>query len=82
MIRFSYILFLLISIIPDANAQRKNFKSDFEKIIVKTLEGKILKDAAWALKQKPVTITAYRAARSAGGIHDFIRKAIIGGQIR
>jgi hypothetical protein len=31
----------------------------------------VLDRAAWALKQEPVTITAYDAARSAGGKHDF-----------
>jgi hypothetical protein len=38
---------------------------------VRILKPFVLKEAAWALKQTPVTITAYRATRSAGGIHDF-----------
>jgi beta-galactosidase len=35
------------------------------------LEPSILAEAAQALHQKPVTVTAFRSARSAGGPHDF-----------
>lgn len=36
-----------------------------------TLKKNILAEAAWALKQQPVTVTAQSCPRSAGGIHDF-----------
>lgn len=36
-----------------------------------TLKKNILTEAAWALKQQPVTVTAQSCPRSAGGIHDF-----------
>jgi hypothetical protein len=36
-----------------------------------TLRQSILKEAAWALKQQPVTVTAESCPRSAGGKHDF-----------
>lgn len=39
--------------------------------VAATLRQSILKEAAWALKQQPVTITAESCARSAGGKHDF-----------
>jgi len=36
-----------------------------------TLKADILKEAAWALTQSPVTVTAETCTRSAGGKHDF-----------
>lgn len=42
-----------------------------QKTISQTLRKSILAKAGWALKQNPVTVTASRAPRSAGGIHDF-----------
>ncbi|MEO6523115.1 MAG: alginate lyase family protein [Mucilaginibacter sp.] len=41
------------------------------KHIIETLRPIALKEAAWALKQKPVTVTAESCSRSAGGKHDF-----------
>ncbi|MGE8298381.1 MAG: alginate lyase family protein [Sphingobacterium paramultivorum] len=43
----------------------------FEQEIIQTLRPVILKQSKWAMKQKPLTVTAYSAVRSAGGIHDF-----------
>lgn len=39
--------------------------------IKNVLQKQILKDAAWALQQKPVTVTDQSSSRSAGGKHDF-----------
>lgn len=39
--------------------------------VTKILKRNILKTAAWALKQEPVTVTAAHSERSAGGIHDY-----------
>lgn len=36
-----------------------------------TLRKQILKEAAWAMEQEPVTVTAETSPRSAGGKHDF-----------
>lgn len=36
---------------------------------------RVLKAADQYLKERPVTITAFRAARSAGGPHDYFSKA-------
>lgn len=41
------------------------------KEAVKVLKKQVLKDAAWAMKQKPETVTAKTSPRSAGGKHDF-----------
>ncbi len=46
-------------------------KGVFEQEIIQTLRPVILKQSKWAMKQKPLTVTAYSAVRSAGGIHDF-----------
>jgi len=42
-----------------------------EKETADVLKKQILKDAAWAMQQKPVTVTAASSLRSAGGKHDF-----------
>ncbi|QEK50406.1 alginate lyase family protein [Pedobacter aquae] len=45
--------------------------SPLEKKITKVLKKQILDEAAWALKEQPVTITASTSPRSAGGKNDF-----------
>nr|WP_121271967.1 alginate lyase family protein [Pedobacter schmidteae] len=42
-----------------------------DKEVSKALKALILKNAAWAMKQAPVTVTAESSSRSAGGKHDF-----------
>ncbi len=39
--------------------------------VVQTLRASILREAAWAMQQTPITVTAARNSRSAGGPHDF-----------
>src|SRR6476469_3224827 len=39
--------------------------------VVQTLRGQVMREAAWALNQEPVTVTAQSSPRSAGGKHDF-----------
>jgi hypothetical protein len=39
--------------------------------VTATLKKTVLKEAAWAMQQQPVTVTATKAKRSAGGPHDF-----------
>jgi len=39
------------------------------------LKKQVLADAAWAMQQKPVTVTAATSTRSAGGKHDFFSEA-------
>lgn len=45
--------------------------ADFLQDISNTLRPVILQQAAWAMAQEPVTVTASLAERSAGGRHDF-----------
>lgn len=42
-----------------------------DKEVARTLKTLILKNAAWAMQQEPVTVTAESSPRSAGGKHDF-----------
>jgi hypothetical protein len=46
-------------------------KDDFYTQMVTVLRKQTLTEAAWALQQKPVTVTAESCPRSAGGKHDF-----------
>ncbi|ULT26190.1 hypothetical protein KUH03_04455 [Sphingobacterium sp. E70] len=66
------------SLFAGANEPNGSFKSK----IVTVLRPIIKKQSKWAMKQKPLTVTAYPAVRSSGGIHDFYSKATIGGQIQ
>ena len=47
----------------------------FKSQITATLKSQTLKEAAWAMEQKPVTVTAETSPRSAGGKHDFFSEA-------
>ena len=40
-------------------------------VVTKILRRPALDEAAWALRQTPITVTSYRCPRSAGGLHDF-----------
>src|SRR5579872_7507528 len=48
---------------------------EIEKAAEKILRKQILDEAAWAMKQQPVTVTASFSPRSAGGKHDFFSEA-------
>ena len=41
------------------------------QVVARTLRQHILTEAAWALRQAPVTVTASHSPRSASGLHDF-----------
>jgi len=61
--RFLLLLFLYLPI----QAQSQSFVKEIEQ----TLRSKILDDANWAIKQKPLTVTSESSPRSAGTKHDF-----------
>lgn len=48
---------------------------EFRPDVVSTLRASVMAEAAWAMKQKPVTVTASHSDRSAGGRHDFFSEA-------
>jgi hypothetical protein len=49
----------------------KNSLSSIKKEVEEVLRIQILDEAAWAMQQEAVTVTAETSARSAGGKHDF-----------
>jgi hypothetical protein len=51
--------------------QQPDKPGDVKKEVIQTLRKQILEEAAWALQQQPVTVTAQTSPRSAGGKHDF-----------
>ncbi|SEO89524.1 Alginate lyase [Mucilaginibacter gossypiicola] len=55
--------------------QAKPDKSPAEKVAGQTLKKQIITEAAWAMQQQPVTVTASSSPRSAGGKHDFFSEA-------
>ncbi|MFC0517299.1 alginate lyase family protein [Mucilaginibacter angelicae] len=50
-------------------------KSTAEKTAEQILKKQIMAEAAWAMQQQPVTVTASSSPRSAGGKHDFFSEA-------
>jgi hypothetical protein len=66
---FPAIFFFLIA----CSAQQKTAvdTDSFKNEIIKILRKQILDEAAWAMQQQPVTVTAETSSRSAGGRHDF-----------
>ncbi len=66
-------LFILLFFIAGCSSQRKaaTTLAPFSKEITTTLRQHILTEAAWALTQEPVTVTAQTSSRSAGDKHDF-----------
>jgi hypothetical protein len=51
------------------------YKSATEKAAEQTLKKQIMTEAAWAMQQQPITVTASSSPRSAGGKHDFFSEA-------
>ncbi len=45
--------------------------SAVKKEVINVLRNQILAEAAWAMKEQPITVTAQSSPRSAGGKHDF-----------
>jgi len=58
-----------------SNTRYTETKTGIENAARATLKKQILKEAAWAMQQKPITVTASFSTRSAGGKHDFFSEA-------
>src|SRR5689334_1788324 len=67
------ILTVFLLLVMACSPQRRSAVSpvDYREIVIQTLKEDILKEAAWAMEQEPITVTAQHSPRSAGGIHDF-----------
>jgi hypothetical protein len=74
---FSGILIIGLCISQAAFSLKSIFagKSEIEKAAESILKKQILTEAAWAMKQVPITVTASFCVRSAGGKHDFFSEA-------
>lgn len=67
--RLSLLVFTLLGILVSLTAFAQ--KGTVGKEVLQTLKKTVLEQAAWAMQQQPVTVTAAGSARSAGGVHDF-----------
>lgn len=65
------ILTLLLAGCSARHTTGSSTASPFEKEVTETLRSHVLDEAAWAMQQEPVTVTAQTSPRSAGGKHDF-----------
>ncbi len=50
-------------------------QNTFKAQATAVLKAQVLKEAAWAMQQQPVTVTASSSPKSAGGKHDFFSEA-------
>lgn len=64
-------LFTLVFLSKEFHAQDLNLGLTIASSAAKVLLPYIQKNAGWAMKQQPVTITAASSSRSSGGKHDF-----------
>ena len=72
MTRIGFILSVLLFACANQNKTVSAIQApDLKKEIIETLRNQVMEEAAWALKQEPVTVTASVSSRSAGGKHDF-----------
>ncbi|SDC02777.1 alginate lyase family protein [Niabella drilacis] len=63
-------IFLYFTISFAAATVQQLYAQDLAQVKA-VLKKQVLEKAAWAMQQRPETVTAHRASRSAGGIHDF-----------
>ena len=69
MFKIRYLLFLCLPLL--LTSWQTDTGLPVKQQVTATLKADILKEAAWALKQAPVTVTAETCPRSSGGKHDF-----------
>jgi hypothetical protein len=68
MFKIRYILFLLPMLLLGWHTDTQ---PSVKEQVTATLKADILKEAAWAMQQQPITVTAETCTRSNGGKHDF-----------
>jgi hypothetical protein len=68
MLKIRYLLFLLPLFLL---SWQTDTQPSVKEQVTATLKTDVLKEAAWALQQQPITVTAESCTRSAGGKHDF-----------
>ena len=60
-------IILIVFLVPSFTTAQQSVYDQAKDVLQK----KVMKEAAWAMQQLPVTVTAYSSPRSAGGKHDF-----------
>lgn len=63
--------FLYLSVFAIVLSSDISYGQSITQQLTETLRPYTMKEAGWALQQKPVTVTAETCSRSAGGKHDF-----------
>jgi hypothetical protein len=73
MIKFTLALslFCLAACKPQQKMTGLDSTLELREEVKATLKEQVMQEAAWALLQEPLTVTAHRSARSAGGPNDF-----------
>ncbi|RYD80874.1 MAG: alginate lyase [Sphingobacteriales bacterium] len=74
-ISIAFIAILYIGISGFTVTDNSPERIDVKKEATAVLRKQILEEAAWAMQQKPITVTAASSPRSAGGKHDFFSEA-------
>jgi len=74
-ISFGFIVLLYLSVTAFAGFKSGLRILDVKREATAVLKKQILAEAAWAMQQKPITVTAASSPRSAGGKHDFFSEA-------
>lgn len=70
--RYTVICLLLTLLFFNTFSQNGDLENQaLKENVVKIIKKTTLQNADWSLKQVPITVTAERCERSAGGIHDF-----------
>lgn len=67
----SILIFAFIGCTNQQKSTRTSSASPLKNEVAETLRMHIMTEAAWALQQEPITVTAQTSTRSAGGKHDF-----------
>lgn len=69
-----HLVFFVAIVLTACTAQQAattDTNNSFKKEVAQTLRQQIMEEAAWAMQQEPITVTAQSSPRSAGGKHDF-----------
>jgi hypothetical protein len=61
----------IIAACSSSRKAQQNQDEPFQAEVVNVLRDQIMREAAWALEQQPITVTAESSPRSGGGKHDF-----------
>jgi hypothetical protein len=70
--RYSFIILSFVLFACSSNKKTtQSSTSSIQKEVTETLRKHIMEEAAWAMQQEPITVTAQSSPRSAGGKHDF-----------